>query len=84
MHVNNFLCSSVRQDVLEPLMHDCQDRRHVITGDFNINVLRRDNVYDSYVRMYEFYGYKVINTHVTRPASSSLIDHFVCNFDINS
>ena len=53
--------------------------RHVIMGDFNIDVSRNTVVVREYRDLIESYGYELVNRSVTRSASSSVIDHVMTN-----
>ena len=53
--------------------------RHVIMGDFNIDVSRNTVVVREYRDLIESYGYELVNRSVARSASSSVIDHVMTN-----
>lgn len=56
-------------------------RSHLIMGDFNVNLLRKNAMTDTYKDTIETRGYTIKNTLPTRPSSGSLIDHVISNFD---
>lgn len=56
-------------------------RKHVLIGDFNIDLASRTVVSASYSELLRSFGYMVSNDRVTRPASESVIDHVIVNFD---
>lgn len=69
---------------LIPRLHELlanEPNKHVLMGDFNINILNNSNISNSYVDTIESLGFSVLNTLPTRPCSGSLIDHIVANED---
>lgn len=67
--------------VLEKIFLMVQGKRHMLVGDFNTNMLSSGPNREAYINLLESYGYKVSNTYVTRPASGTLIDHCIVNYD---
>lgn len=68
------------EDQLCNILDKWKNSRHILLGDFNINVKEDSAVSRSYINMLESLGYRVTNTLVTRPASGTVIDHSILNF----
>lgn len=72
----------VLEKLLEELFNKIpRGKRHLILGDFNIDVSKEQGVSVTYLDLLSSYGYSVTNNNVTRPASNSVIDHIVTNYD---
>lgn len=56
-------------------------KRHIVMGDFNVDVSVSGTISLAYLDLLTSYGYTVTNDKVTRPSSNSIIDHVVINFD---
>lgn len=56
-------------------------KKHILMGDFNINVRCGGSIADSYLGLLRSYGYNMANDRVTRPISGTVIDHHMINFD---
>lgn len=54
--------------------------RHILMGDFNIDVTKSHKESLAYLDLLTSYGYSVTNEKITRPRTNSIIDHFVTNF----
>lgn len=54
--------------------------RHILIGDFNIDISRSSKASLAYIDILTSFGYMVTNDKITRPASNSIIDHIVTNF----
>lgn len=53
-----------------------------IIGDLNVPVnLVRNNSVIKYKQLLESFNFVCSNTHITRPASSNILDHFICKLD---
>lgn len=74
---NNFplLCSRLH-DILPEVACD-----HLLMGDFNVNVNHNGQMSTTYLDILAAQGYSIKNTFVTRPASGTIIDHVITNFD---
>lgn len=68
------------EDMLPDLVNPFQDQRHVLIGDFNINVSDGSLLSGRYLNVLESVGYHVTNCHQTRPVSGTIIDHNIANF----
>lgn len=69
---------------LETICQNLNTKKHLILGDFNIDLNSTTNASDQYKQLLYSLGYEVTNTSVTRPSSNSLIDHVLANFHIDS
>lgn len=69
-------------DVLEGLFTAVGGQKHLLLGDFNIDLMRQEPVQRNYKNLLESYGYAISNTNATRVTenSSTLIDHSISNF----
>ena len=56
-------------------------KRHLVLGDFNIDPGWDGDLANRYVELLQSYGYAISNSMITRPATQSLIDHMICNFE---
>lgn len=68
----------ILERLIQSIPHGC---KHMIMGDFNINVGAIDGVSQAYLDLLATFGYAVTNDKVTFPRSQSIIDHIVTNFD---
>lgn len=67
-------------ETLERLFLNVAGRDHLIMGDLNIDKLLDGTIQRDYDSLLRSFGYEISNDNVTRPASSSIIDHAICNF----
>lgn len=65
--------------ILEQILSTARSNKHLVVGDFNLDINRPDNIVNSYTSLLNSYGYYLTNTNITRPASNSIIDHVWCN-----
>lgn len=69
-------------ETMESLLSVPDTRRHVIVGDFNIDLLTNSSVTSRYRNLLDSFGFQIANSCVTRQASSTLIDHVSVNFPL--
>lgn len=67
--------------VLEELLASSRGKKHILIGDFNIDLRRCSAIGLNYMDLLGSYDFHVSNDRVTRPVSGTLIDHVICNFD---
>lgn len=67
-------------EILASLFVKVDGKRHVIMGDFNLNLLSDENAIREYMYLCTSYGYSFHNDVVTRPCSGTIIDHVISNF----
>lgn len=72
----------VLENTLEQIFNKIpRGKRHLLMGDFNIDISKSHSVSVAYRDLLNSYGYNITNDKVTRPASNSVIDHVVTNYD---
>lgn len=49
----------------------------IIGGDINIDINKQNQITGKYHTLLSSYGAKILNNQVTRPASNTIIDHFI-------
>lgn len=59
------------------------NRRYIILGDFNLDMLKPDKVVTDFADLLSSFGFILTNNKVTRIVSSSLIDHVWSTMDLN-
>lgn len=62
---------------------DSGDSPHVVVGDINIDSNSSSRKLDNYLNVISSYGFAITNTNITRPSSSSIIDHVLFNYQAN-
>lgn len=70
---------SVLLDKLEHLFLNTEGKNHLLLGDLNLDVSLNGSLQRKYLSLLNSYDYTVANNQITRPASSSVIDHVVSN-----
>lgn len=75
--VSNF---PLLDDLFNQLLSSAEGK-HLIMGDFNVNILNKNLTSRRYMNTIESYGYSIKNNLVTRPSSETCIDHIITNFD---
>lgn len=67
-------------DILPNLLIKWQNVKHIVVGDFNINIAISSSLTLRYLNYIESCGFRIANDQVTRPISSTIIDHTIVNF----
>lgn len=73
-------------ECLEEILISRNFGRHLIVGDFNIDILKRTPTTLQYEMLLSSFGFEIKNNVITRPSGNngSIIDHISANFSIDS
>lgn len=69
---------------MEDLIIQTSNKKHIIAGDSNINILSKNLITLKYIDLIKSYNYTVSNNLITRPQSGSNIDQIITNFENTS
>lgn len=69
------------ETILPNLITRWRQRKHIIMGDFNINVSAQTALALRYINLIESFGFQIANNCITRPLSATIIDHTIVNFN---
>lgn len=81
IYMPKFLDNGKLMETLDVLCEQGGGKEHFIVGDFNIDLFSQSSVTLSYLNLLESYDFQVTNDLITRPASETLIDHAIANFE---
>lgn len=68
---------------MESLMWNLNNSRVLFCGDSNIDLLRQSTISCNFTDVLSSFNYENIQKLISRPQTSSCIDHVICNFHYN-
>lgn len=74
---NNHNLASFLEDIEKELVDDYEEGKKIYCGDMNINILDNSRAAGDYKRIIKSSNAKIVNDHITRPKSNSIIDHII-------